>query len=152
VTWKSKNWDVLSSRTLSNRDFPMGGFIARPNQNYAVLQIQPKSDYNTDWRVQLIFKPLKNTSNLFGLYDINNNRIKFDYVPKANIWQSVSVVAKMPLKITGQSTVELGGIWLTRHKQPGVIVSAIATNGARQAIWQKWSPIGLKNYLYQRVI
>ena len=144
VTWKSKNWDVLSSRTLSNRDFPMGGFIARPNQNSAVLQIQPKSDYNADWRVQLIFKPLKNTSNLFGLYDNNNKRIKFDYVPKANVWQSVSVVAKMPLKITGQSTVELGGIWLTRYQQPGVIVSAIATNGARQAIWQKWSPSWFK--------
>ncbi|MCO6544629.1 MAG: hypothetical protein J6583_12205 [Gilliamella sp.] len=30
------------------------------------------------------------------------------------------------------------GILLTRYQQSGVIVSSIATNGAKQAICQKW--------------
>ncbi|OCG13131.1 hypothetical protein A9G09_07995 [Gilliamella sp. wkB292] len=140
VTWKNKNWDVLSSRTLSNLDFPMGGFIAKPLKDSAVIQISPKSLTNKDWQVKFTFKTLKNTPNVFGIYDVNNKKINFNYVPQANVWQTASIVSKLPLMIKGQNDVELGGIWLTRYQQPGVVVSAIATNGAKQTIWQKWSP------------
>ncbi|MCO6555636.1 GDSL-type esterase/lipase family protein [Gilliamella sp. BG6] len=138
VTWSSKNWNVLSSRTLSNLDFPMGGFIAKPNKDFATIRITPRGSNNKDWQVKLTFKTLKNNTNSLALYDANNHKINLSNTPKSNTWQTASVVSKMPLVIKGQKDIELGGIWLTRYQQPGVIVSSIATNGAKQTIWQKW--------------
>jgi lysophospholipase L1-like esterase len=138
VTWKSKNWDVLSSRTLSNLDFPMGGFIAKPSKDSATIQIVPRGSNNKDWQIKLTFKTLKNNSRSLTLYDTNDKKINLSYTPTPNVWQTASVVAKMPLVIKGQKDMELGGIWLTRNQHSGVIVSSIATNGAKQTIWQKW--------------
>lgn len=144
VNWKFKNWDVLSSRTLTNQDFPMGGFIAKPTKDKATIQIIPNTLNNKDWQVKLTFKTLKNSNDSIKLYDVNNKPVSFSYNPKPNIWQTSSVISKLPLVITSKNDVELGGIWLTRNHQTGVVVSAIATNGAKQNIWQKWSPIWFK--------
>lgn len=138
VTWRSKYWDVLSSRTLSNLDFPMGGFIAKPSKDFATIQITPRASNNKYWQVKLTLKTLKNNSNSLTLYDASDKKINLSYTPTPNVWQTVSVVSKMPLVIKGQKDIEIGGIWLTRYKQSGVIVSSIATNGAKQTIWQKW--------------
>ncbi|MWN89127.1 hypothetical protein GQ597_00110 [Gilliamella sp. Pra-s65] len=138
VTWKFNHWDVLSSRKLSNLDFPMGGFIAKPNKDSAAIQIIPIGLKDKTWQVKLTFKMLKSSSNILTLYDANNNKLDFSYMPKSNIWQTTTVVSKLPLIIKGQRSIELGGVWLTRYQQPGVIVSSIATNGAKQTILQKW--------------
>ncbi|MWN31741.1 MULTISPECIES: hypothetical protein [unclassified Gilliamella] len=138
VTWKFNHWDVLSSRTLSNLDFPMGGFIAKSNKDSATIHVAPKTLNNKLWQVKLTFKTLKNNLNSLTLYDADNKKIDLNYMPKANVWQTVTVVSKLPLIINGQKDVELGGIWLTCYQQPGVVVSSIATNGAKQNIWQKW--------------
>ncbi|NUF28084.1 GDSL-like Lipase/Acylhydrolase [Gilliamella bombicola] len=138
VTWKSNSWEVLSSRTLSNLDFPMGGFIAKPNKDSSTIQIVPRELNNQTWQVRLTFKTLKNNSNLLTLYDANNNKLSSSYMPKPNIWQTTTVVSNLPLVIKAQKDIELGGIWLTHNQQSGVIVSSIATNGAKQTIWQKW--------------
>ena len=138
VNWKSKNWDVLSSRTLKNLDFPMGGFIAKPARDSATLQIIPKGLNGINWQVKLTFKTLKYIPNLLKIYDVNNKKIDIDYFPVSDVWQTVSFVTKTPFTIKGSRDIEIGGIWLTREQQPGVIVSSIATNGARQSIWQRW--------------
>lgn len=140
VSWKSSNWNILSSRTLSDLDFPMGGFIAKPSRTPAIIEIVPNALRNRDWQIKLTFKTLKDSPKSLGLYDNNNRKINFNYIPKNNVWQTISVVSQMPLVIKSQSDIELGGIWLTRYNKSGVIVSAIATNGAKQTIWQKWSP------------
>ncbi|OCG26606.1 hypothetical protein A9G11_13630 [Gilliamella sp. wkB108] len=140
VSWKSSNWNILSSRTLSDLDFPMGGFIAKPSRTPAIIEIVPNALRNKDWQIKLTFKTLKDSPKSLGLYDNNNRKINFNYIPKNNVWQTISVVSQMPLVIKSQSDIELGGIWLTRYNKSGVIVSAIATNGAKQTIWQKWSP------------
>lgn len=140
VSWKINDWDVLSSRTMSNLDFPMGGFIAKPTKNSATIQIIPKMLNNKEWQVKLTFKTLNKSFDSLKLYDAKNKPINFNYVPKTNVWQTSSVISKMPLMIKSQGDIELSGMWLTRYRQSGVIVSAIATNGAKQTIWQKWSP------------
>lgn len=140
VSWKSSNWNILSSRTLSDLDFPMGGFIAKPSRTPAIIEIVPNALRNKDWQIKLTFKTLKDSPKSLGLYDNNNRKINFNYIPKNNVWQTISVISQMPLVIKSQSDIELGGIWLTRYNKSGVIVSAIATNGAKQTIWQKWSP------------
>lgn len=138
VTWRTKNWDVLSSRTLSNLDFPMGGFIAKPSKDLATIQIIPRTSNSKYWQVTLTFKTLKNNSSSLAIYDNSDKKISFNYKSTPNVWQTASIVSKMPFVIKSQKDIELGGIWLTRYKQSGVIVSSIATNGAKQTIWQKW--------------
>ncbi|OCG30263.1 hypothetical protein A9G34_02370 [Gilliamella sp. Choc4-2] len=140
VSWESTNWEVLSSRALSDIDFPMGGFIAKPIKNNAKIQIRPKVLDNKIWQVKLTFKMVKNTPNPLVVYDDNNHKIYLSTIPKANVWQTTSFKSKLPIEINGNENTEIGGIWLTRYRQSGVVVSAIGTNGAKQAIWQKWSP------------
>ncbi|MCO6551698.1 MAG: hypothetical protein J6563_01830 [Gilliamella sp.] len=138
VTWRTENWDVLSSRTLSNLDFPMGGIIAKPSNDLATIQIIPRESNNKYWQVKLTFKTLKNDPSLLSLYDSDDKKINLSYTPILNVWQTASAVSKMPLVIKSQKDIELGGIWLTRYQQSGVTVSSIGTNGAKQTIWQKW--------------
>lgn len=140
VSWKVKNWNVLSSRTLSNLDFPMGGFIAKPTKDVATIQLIPKNAGNKNWRVQLTVKVLKNSPNLLNIYDANDKKIDISYSSKSNVWQTISFITKAPFSIKATNDIEIGGIWLTRYQQSGVVVSSIATNGAKQTIWQKWGP------------
>jgi hypothetical protein len=140
VTWKAENWSVLSSRTLSNLDFPMGGFIAKPIEDVATIQLLPKNAGNKNWQVQLTFKALKNSSNLLNIYDANDKKIDINYSSKSDTWQTISFITKAPFSIKATSDIEIGGIRLTRYKQSGIIVSSIATNGAKLTIWQKWGP------------
>ncbi len=144
VGWKVKDWRVISSRTVSDVDFPMGGFIAKATNDSATIQIIPKSLDNKNWQVKLTFKALKNTPNLLSIYDADGKKINISYLPKSSVWQMVSFVTKNPFTIKGNRDVEIGGIWLNRSKKSGVIVSSIATNGAKQSIWQKWGSSWLK--------
>lgn len=144
VGWKVKDWRVISSRTVSDVDFPMGGFIAKATNDSATIQIIPKSLDNKNWQVKLTFKALKNTPNLLSIYDADGKKINISYLPKSSVWQTVSFVTKNPFTIKGNRDVEIGGIWLNRSKKSGVIVSSIATNGAKQSIWQKWGSSWLK--------
>ncbi|MDF7667266.1 SGNH/GDSL hydrolase family protein [Orbaceae bacterium ESL0727] len=138
VKWKSANWELFSSRTNTGLDFPMGGFIAKPTKDNATIQILPNAADNQLWQARLTFKTMSRSYNALSIYDANNQPVNVSYDSKVNQWKTLSTTAKMPLTIKSAKDVELGGIWLTRDKQPGVIVSAIATNGARQSIWQKW--------------
>jgi hypothetical protein len=140
VSWKTKNWNVLSSRTLSNLDFPMGGFIAKPTKDVGAIQVIPRNASNKEWHVKLTFKTLKNASNLLNIYDVNDKKVDISYTSKSNVWQTISFTTKVPFSIKATNDIEIGGIWLTRSQQSGVIVSSIATNGAKQTIWQKWGP------------
>lgn len=144
VSWNTKNWEVLNSRTMSNPDFPIGGFIAVPTKDSATIKITPKTATNSDWQVKLTFKKTKNTDNTLSIYDVNDKKINLTDSPKINVWQTSSIISKLPIVIKGQHNVELAGIWLTRNKQSGVVVSAIASNGAKQTIWQKWGANWLK--------
>jgi hypothetical protein len=144
VNWQEEGWTILSSRTLNGLDFPMGGFIAKPTNNAATIQITPKNINNSNWQIKLTFKILKNTPNLLSIYDTNNKKINIHYSPKTNVWQTTSFITQSPFTIKANPDIEIGGIWLIRSQQSGVIVSSIATNGAKQSIWQKWGPNWLK--------
>jgi len=144
VTWKSSNWQLFSSRNTNDRDFPMGGYIAEANKNNSYIQVTPKNiDANNDeWLVRLTIKPLKKLTKV-KLVDVAHNVHPIIFTKKNKIgqWQVLPVKIKAPFTIiTNKGEAELGGIWLQRYQKSGVIVSMIGTNGAKQSIWQKWSP------------
>ncbi|WP_392552642.1 GDSL-type esterase/lipase family protein [Orbus wheelerorum] len=143
VTWKSRNWQLFSSRNTSDRDFPMGGYIAEPNKNNGYIEVIPKNiDTNNIWLAKLIIKPLKKLTKV-KLLDAKQkvHQIVFNQKNKIGQWQVSPIKIDAPFTIsTNKGEAELGGIWLQRAQQSGVIVSMIGTNGAKQSIWQKWSP------------
>ncbi|QIQ20916.1 GDSL-type esterase/lipase family protein [Zophobihabitans entericus] len=139
VSWKSKNWQLFTSRNVNNRDFPMGGYIAEPTKNGGYIQVIPNSLPGV-WKTVLTYKPLRRTTD-FYLMDANNRRSTVNTTNnKLNHWQTTSATVSAPFSVMAdKGGVELGSIWLQKNNQSGVIVSSIATNGARQSIWQKWS-------------
>lgn len=140
VNWNSKHWEVLSSRVLSNIDFPMGGFIAKPIKDTATIQITPKIQDNQIWQMKISFKILEDMTNPINILDAYKRKINYSAVSKKDVWQTTSFKSHLPIVINGKENTEIGGVWLTREKKSGVTVSAIGSNGAKQTIWQKWSP------------
>lgn len=138
VSLKDSNWELLSSRVLSNLDFPMGGFIAKPINSQASIELALKADDRDIWKVSLIFKTKKITKNPLSIY--NKDKIAFSFKNKFGGWQTTTFTSTLPITIKSKDSTEIGGFWLTRANKSGVIVSAIGSNGAKQTIWQKWRP------------
>lgn len=143
VTWKSSGWQLVSSRTMSELDFPMGGYIANPIDNGGYIEITPQNaEINSMWENRLIIKPLNNFSKI-SISDVGHKlqQIKFTKKNKMGKWQIIPIKMQGPFIIkANKNEVEIGGIWLQRYRTSGVIVSMTGTNGAKQSIWQKWSP------------
>lgn len=139
VYYNALDWTLTSSRSTTGDDYPMGGFIASP----AVANAQLTINYNIDekpslWNATFLVKQLKKGETL-KLIDGMNYQIELDTKGKAG-WQYISAFVMLPLTITADSadSAKLGGIWLEKNGEPGVVVSPIALNGAKQSIWNHW--------------
>lgn len=141
VTWRSQGWNVVSSRTVSDRPFPMGGYIASPEKGEAAIELaltHPEKSAGL-WEIRMVMKARNSEA-----ISLRNEREQLN-VPAAltgiGRWQTMRFNTTLPLTImTNDQKVELGGMWLQQVNQPGAIVSSIATNGAQLAIWNRWSP------------
>lgn len=143
VMWESEGWQVFSSRNTNDRDFPMGGFIAEVTKDQNNLQVKPKNtNVEDEWIVKLAIKPLKSPVTVMVTdVEAHSQQIAFSKKDDVNQWQIYPINVKAPFTINAkQGEIELGGIWLQKYQKSGAILSAIGTNGAKQSIWQKWSP------------
>ncbi len=123
--WNPNHWDVISSRTVSDLDFPMGGYIAKPTMPNGYLDIDVNSQENSNglWNIRIVAK--------------SEN-------PTSKAWQMHYVQSTLPYRIDNRLHYrEIGGIWLQKANKSGAIVSSIGTNGAQLSIWNKWSPAWL---------
>lgn len=141
MTWRSHQWDLTSSRTVSDLDFPMGGYIAKPSRiggSIDVTLTNPEKSRGL-WDIRMVLKAQSSEA-----ISITNDRGQLNLANTlrgAGRWQTISIRTPMPFHVTAKAhNVELGGMWLQQSNQPGVIVSSIATNGAQLSIWNKWSP------------
>lgn len=146
VYYTSSDWLLTSSRNTPAMDYPMGGFIATPTETNAQLTV----NYNIDekpslWRATFLVKQLKKDKPL-KLVDGMNYETTLD-IRNSKSWQYVTAFVMLPFTLTAESadSVELGGIWLEKNSQPGVVVSPIALNGAKQSIWQQWRSTWLED-------
>ncbi len=139
VYYNALDWRLTSSRSTVANDYPMGGFIATPTVANAQLTI----NYNVDekpslWNATFLVKQLKKGKPL-KLVDGMNYEVVLDTKGQTG-WQYVSAFVMLPLTITAESaeSAKLGGIWLEKNGAPGVVVSPVALNGAKQSIWTHW--------------
>lgn len=139
VYYNALDWTLSSSRSTPANDYPMGGFIATPTVGNAQLTI----NYNIDekpslWNATFLVKQLKKGKPL-KLVDGMNYEILLDTKGQTG-WQYVSAFVMLPLTITAETaeSAKLGGIWLEKNGAPGVVLSPVALNGAKQSIWTHW--------------
>ena len=141
VSWKSANWNLTSSRTVNGPDFPMGGYIASPVRvgGYIDVMLSNPEKHSGLWDVRMVMKG--RSPDAIGVMNEHGRLNLTNAVSGNGRWQTVNIRTPMPFKVTAEErNVEIGGMWLQRSNQPGVIVSSIATNGAQLSIWNKWSP------------
>lgn len=139
VYYKASDWLLTSSRSTPANDYPMGGFIATPTAANAQLTI----NYNIDetpslWNAKILVKQLKPNQPL-KLVDGMNYETILD-TGDSKKWRYLNVFVMLPFTINAQSanSAKIGGIWLEKNGEPGVVVSPVALNGARHSIWQQW--------------
>ena len=135
-------WDIISSHTALQADFPMGGYIAKPKRNGAEIKVVLNSAQRNKglWDIRLMVKG--DTTVPISIID-SNGRADLTYSMMHLIpdqWRVMNAVTTMPFSIKADNTVELGGLWLQKHDQAGVIVSAIGMKEAQLISWNQWSP------------
>lgn len=135
-------WDIISSRTTLQADFPMGGYIAKPKRNGAEIKVvlnSAKRDKGL-WDIRLMVK--SKTTVPISIIDSEGHAdltySMMNLVPDQ--WRVMNAVTTMPFTIKADNSVELGGLWIQKHDQAGVIVSAIGMKEAQLITWNQWSP------------
>lgn len=145
VYYTNTGWLLTSSRNSAANDFPMGGFIATPTSANAQLIINYNLEEKSSlWNVTFLVKQLKKGQPL-KIIDGMNFELTLDVDNSNRDWQYVSYYLMLPITIVAESaeSVKLGGIWLEKNGMPGITLSPIALNGAKQNIWLQWR----KNWL-----
>lgn len=146
VYYTNTDWLLTSSRSTPATDYPLGGFIATPASANARLTI----NYNLEekpslWNVTFLVKQQK-TGKPLKIIDGMNFEITLD-TGNNKQWQYVSHYLMLPFTIVADSadSAKLGGIWLEKNGAPGITVSPIALNGAKQSIWTQWRADWMKD-------
>ena len=135
-------WDIVSSYSAIQTDFPMGGYIAKPKRNGAEIKVVLNSAKREKglWDIRLMVKG--KTTVPVSIIDANGRAdLTYSMLNLApNQWRVMNAVTTMPFTIKADNKVELGGLWLQKHDQAGVIVSAIGMKEAQLISWNQWSP------------
>lgn len=141
VSWKSNNWNLQSSRTQSDLDFPMGGYIASPLRTGGYIDVMLNNPERGSglWDVRIVTKA--RGMEPLAIYDDHGRLNLINALSGNGRWQTLSARTRMPMKLVAEERgLEIGGLWLQKSQTPGAIVSSIATNGAQLTIWNRWSP------------
>lgn len=141
VSWKSNNWNLQSSRTQSDLDFPMGGYLASPYRigGYIDVMLTNPEKGPGLWDVRMVVKARE--SEPLAIYNDQGRLNLENALSGYGRWQTLNARTPMPIKMVAEErNVEIGGLWLQRSQTPGAIVSSIAINGAQLTIWNRWAP------------
>lgn len=144
IRMRSRHWRLSSSRSDDNPSFPLGGYIATPDRPGATLRVESRQDDTTPYLASFLIQTGVAADALTVDSASGRRTLAASSGPKhpPGSWQTVQAPVRLPFTITARHTqaVALGGIQLTRQQAQGALVSPIGTNGARQTIWDRWSP------------
>ncbi|GAB3043768.1 SGNH/GDSL hydrolase family protein [Acinetobacter apis] len=134
------NWQPISSRTTSNENYTLGGLIAEPKADGAVLTIKNKlqqqdaKDVMVNIRQGIGDAPLQ-------VVDAQGKRTQIATLKQNNQWEQVKLnKLQLPFTVTALHSPQtaLGGWWIT-NSTPGAVVSAIGINGAQLKHLSRWN-------------
>lgn len=137
----------ISSRHHTNENYTLGGMIAKPKINGAMLRIKAKHAEMPQKILVSIRQP--SGDGRFVATDANGERFSIEVPQKNGKWQMVSVNAKLPLTLHNDNATNsaIGGWWAFAQHGQGAVVSALGINGAELSYWGRWNDTAWQNEL-----
>ncbi|MFT0213443.1 GDSL-type esterase/lipase family protein [Pseudomonas sp. F1_0610] len=137
VSFESKGWTLTSSRAETSLIFPMGGYIATADRAGARITIDLREESTDEYKVSFW---LRGSPAPLGLTDGTGRKVKLHISRSDKDWALAHAKVKLPFTIEAltRNAPLLGGIWLEKTNNKGVLVSPIGANGLRQSVWFKW--------------
>lgn len=140
IGYDQSGFQLASSRTKLDEDYPVGGLIAMGSGAAGELTIKSKDGRNPIQNVAMLINQGPYDPPLI-LSDADGKRLEINSDIVESHWSSRKFTARLPytLRIQGSPTTRIGGWWLSNDR-PGAIVSALGINGAELSHWSRWRP------------
>ncbi len=136
----TQGWKAFDSRTERDVDFPLGGYIARPDGPWTgtlITPIDPAKDATGAWRLSLWLRGAPNAAAMTW----RDGAEKISPVPappRDGRWHRVTLPVTLPLTLLANDrySYDVGGMVLERGA--GAQVDALGSNGTRIGITGTW--------------
>ncbi|MEK0267844.1 SGNH/GDSL hydrolase family protein [Stenotrophomonas rhizophila] len=140
VGYDQQGFQLLSSRTSGEADYPFGGFVAMGTGSPTSLTIKSKDGGHPVQNVTVLVNQSAYDPEL-TLVDADGRSSTFSSPIVESAWSNTTLTAKLPftLHTQGSPSTRIGGWWLSSGG-PGAIVSAVGINGAELSQWSRWRP------------
>ncbi|MFB2538757.1 MULTISPECIES: SGNH/GDSL hydrolase family protein [unclassified Acinetobacter] len=129
--YRSNGWTVNNSRFNRNGDYALGGITATADVDGASVTLTSQN-YNNQYQDARILVQGDAGQQL----KIKDNQGERQITLSRSGWQTLPSSMTLPVTVTANKGMSLGGFWLGANK--GGTVSAIGINGATQDYWQRW--------------
>ncbi|MBF7685708.1 SGNH/GDSL hydrolase family protein [Acinetobacter sp. B10A] len=137
--YDNAGWQAISSRTQQNEDYSLGGLLAVPKSNGAMLTIKAKIP-QPEQRIVVSIRQ-NSTDEALTVVDAHGKHFNLDAPMKNNTWQFASFTATLPFTVTAPHSTgtAIGGWWAKNANGQGVVVSALGINGSELSQWDRWN-------------
>ncbi|PIE45905.1 MAG: hypothetical protein CSA44_01330 [Gammaproteobacteria bacterium] len=145
VSYEQEGWQLSDSRQ-EDGDFAMGGYTAIAENPLASVQLKArKMPLSGKWLLTLLAQAPKtlpdNSDNrpaTLNLFDGDVNLQTIELVASQG-WQVYQSQGRFPITVESNTAgVKIAGFWLEKANANGVIVEAVAANGAQNTLWNHW--------------
>ncbi|MDX7990314.1 SGNH/GDSL hydrolase family protein [Xenorhabdus littoralis] len=126
-------WWLSSSRKDNRADYPLGGFIAVPENANSMIKIDASSVRDKYW-LRALYQSHEPTEikTSFATMDLPATQSEWRFSPEQSV--------RFPMNFYPQDTrLKIGG-WLIKRQNPGIMLSALGMNGATINMLDKWQP------------
>ncbi|MCG3469792.1 SGNH/GDSL hydrolase family protein [Xenorhabdus bovienii] len=129
-----KNWWLSSSRKDNRADYPLGGFIATPENVSSTIRMDLSPSTFEKYGISALYQSHEASQ-------IRTQFSQWDLPATQSEWQfSQQHSVSFPLRLDAQDThLKIGG-WLIKRQSSGIMLSALGINGATISMLDKWQP------------
>ncbi|AOM41410.1 SGNH/GDSL hydrolase family protein [Xenorhabdus hominickii] len=128
-------WWLSSSRKDNRADYPLGGFIAVPENTNSTLRMDLSPSSLDKYWVSALYQSheatqIKAQTTSMRLWNLPATQSEWRFSPEKSV--------TFPINLYPQDTqLKIGG-WLIKRQSPGIMLSALGINGATINMLDKW--------------
>ncbi|MCE3036560.1 GDSL-type esterase/lipase family protein [Helicobacter sp. faydin-H20] len=137
LTYKSKGFELFNSLKRPYDDYPMGGIIARAQNNRAFIKIDTSLSQKK-YFMRFVYK----TANELATFEVTDSQKRLIHLSSKNpgFWE-ISKEYELTFPIQIKSLIRNGmlGGYFIYNKEDNNIIDHMGINGARSDLWLKWN-------------
>ncbi|MDX7986961.1 hypothetical protein FE392_06395 [Xenorhabdus sp. 12] len=134
-------WWLSSSRKDNRADYPLGGFIATPENANSKIQLYSPSAHGKYW-INALYQShdaakirVQSASTQIWQWPATNSEWRFSPEQSVHFPMTFYPQDRYPQ----ETQLKIGG-WLVKRQSPGIMLSALGINGATINMLDKWQP------------